>query len=294
MKYIKLFEAWDTESEWDRERREKKEAKQAELMKYTINGLKVIDIESFESRGSGFILENKDVILVEWLGDVKDHYDRISYYKYDGDEGYDEETYQDAGSEYDYTYAYKRYKEGNFKPVFNTKADAQTFLHLFKQEYSTYEGYKQVTIKLKYIFTPDKKDSVRVDVKESDFQKFIGRKFVLRKYRYTGKDVNYEIKEVHFDNKFENSIHLYFDLENDLNEHPLIATRMTIRFYVVYSEMGDMSKFQTDLTEYQGFSEGTEWRISDYPEVVAFAKEIRKIFTGGNSKSVKPTMKKLY
>ena len=169
-------------------------------------------------------------------------------------------------------------------------------MHLFKQEYHDYEGYNQVTIKLKYLFTPDKKDPVKVEVKESDFQKFIGRKFVLRKYKYTGKDVNYEIKEVHFDNKFENSIHLHFDLEDDLNEHPLIASRITIRFYVVYNDIGEISRFQTDFTEYQGLSKGTEWKISDYPEIVAFIKEIKKIFTSGvsNPKPVKPTMKKLF
>lgn len=292
MKYLKIYESWDSETPWDKERREKEEAKIAELNKYTINGLKVIDTESFESIGSGFVLENKDVILIEWYGADRNYYDRIIYYKYD-DGGYDEETYQDAGSEWDYTYTYKKYKEGDFLPVFKTKADAQTFLHLFKLEYSKYEGYKNITIKLKYIVTPDKKDPVKIDVKESDFQRFMNKKFILRKYRYTGNDVNYEIKEIDFDNRNTDTVHVIFTLENDLNEHVYISTRLMISFFICYNEIGEISKFEPRLTEYQGFGDGSNWKFSEYPQLVAFAKEVKKIFTSGVSEpKLKPPIKK--
>ena len=274
MKYIKLFEAWNEESEWDREKREEKETKTKELMQYTINGLKVIGTESFESCGSGFELENKDVILVEWYS----YSNRITYYKFeDGD--YHDDSYQDAASEYDYTYTYKKWKSGNFDPIFKTKNDAQTFMYLFKKYYSEYESYENVKIKLKYIFTPDVKETKRKEINESDFDQFIGKKFTFKEYGTFGDVENYEIKSIKFKEGIEKeTIYLSFDMESDSNKHILMKGSVVLSFFVAYNnDIGKIRNFDPSLTKFRGFSKPEEWDYTKFPEVVNFAKEIKKM-----------------
>jgi hypothetical protein len=211
MKYIRLFEAWDDrpESEWDREIREKREAKTSELMGYSINGQKVIATEAFEDCGLGFMLENKNVILVECYKS-----NRISLFTEDDYEYPD--VYQNAVSDYDYNYDYKKWKNGDFKPIFNTKADAQTFLYLFKKEYGELESCKNIKIKLKYIFTPDIKEITPKELKQEDFNKFIGNKFILPKYGTFGNEEEYYIEKCEYEEKYGNK-NISFDLIKDVD-----------------------------------------------------------------------------
>ena len=121
MKWIKLFDSFEQESEWSKEQRQIKDDKKRTLMQYSINGSKVIFTEGFEDIGCGFGLENGDIFIVNYSSP------RIALHRYD------EINYQYVNSDYSYNSAYNNWKEGNFTPLFNTKQDAQTFVYLFNE-----------------------------------------------------------------------------------------------------------------------------------------------------------------
>lgn len=270
MKYLKLFENFDN---WESERLADLAAKKAELSQYSINGSKIVALESIESAGSGFLTEDNKIYIID-INDTS----KIVLWGTDEDGNYDELNSQKAGSDIDFIFTAEYAKKGILEPIFNTKRDAETFMFLFKKEFSDYESYEsKLKVKLKFIYTSDYKIKER-NIKKEDFDKFKGRKFKIKEYGSYGEELEFMVEDVKV--KFNDdmpSIYVDFTLETTADRHLLLKPAIHLAISCYYDNIGRPSKIGVSVHVSTGF-EYTEWKMSDVKPLEPMVKEISKIF----------------
>lgn len=146
------------------------------------------------------------------------------------------------------------------------------------KEFGSYESYEKLKLKAKYILTADVKEVKKNEVKNSDFDKFIGKEFILPEYENSKQGLTtYKISEIKFDkyNRFDS---LGIELSNDVKTHPLIKIIFSINFSISYDDIGRLEKIEIDLNKFQGINKPEKWDYTKFPEIVNFVKVIKKYF----------------
>ncbi len=229
----------------------------------TLLGKPIKELLTYEDGEFGFVLDDGSILKAD---DSTIYYEDNDFFKM-----------QRGDSVYGFERTYENHISGEETSIFPTKIEAKKFLHFLNK----FLNERPKNLKLKYIFTPDFKLKKIPELTQEEADKmFIGKEVDLFEYDNTHKmaPVSYKIKSsrVYFeDNMYSITIRLVKTEGGDWDD----TYRLNLTSF--YDKFGNkQTKDEVTFERWpcmgrHGFAQD----ITQQPEIVALAKEIKKLIT---------------
>lgn len=248
---------------------------QKDARKQTLLGKHIKHCYMFEDQRYGFELEDKSRIFFD------EKYNHIEYELPNGDY-----IWQKAWSQYDFEDTFRSWKDGKDGPIFLNIEDGRKFVN-FCQKYLS----QKPKIKLKYLLTQDYKENKIPVVSKKDIEdKVLNKVVTVREIddivmdgettKTTYKDVHWTCTRVNYtpdENRLWNFVALQFE---DKDKEDFMGFNMSYKIYYMidFSEMGDITKEETELLYGNTMDDNKENYINRVPEFKTIVKELSKLF----------------
>jgi len=250
-----------------------------EARKETLLGKKIEGLADYEYNMHGFVFEDGTDLVV--TGDEIEYRDSNNY---------ENEKSQKAGIQYDFNWAYTKWKKHGEEPIFATKKEAKKFITLLNRFFPIREFDRK--IKMKYLLTGDfKPKEMSIPTKEEFEKTFLGKVINLRDFDEEGKRIQspYEISRVNY--SYEEDMNLFIVFITFTKQGAdFWETEIEMEYSVSFDEYGNKKKgetfkFGTDA----GFGEDRKHYprdINSEPEALAVYKQVKKMLTPKKSKDL--------